>query len=190
MSPRLPLPLRVAGCAAVLRPWRGEDLGALRASAGEIHLRDFRIPYPCPRRALAAWLAGAVAAGERSLAIEIDAAAVGGLNLQQGAAACCGRALELGFWLAAPLHGCGIMSAVLAAFAPAALASFELDCLLASVYADGGASLRVLEKVGFAHRETRLSVLRDAAGEPLAVHLLAREAPVRTRGARSWPQGS
>lgn len=176
MSACLPLPLPIAGSGALLRPWRSGDLAALEANAGAVRLGDFRIPFPCPRLALAAWLDRAVVSGERSLAIEIEAAAVGGLSLQQTASARARRALELGFWLAASRQGRGTMSAVLAAFVPVALVALRLDCLLASVYADSGAPLRVLEKSGFVRRETRFSVLRGTAGKPLVVHLLTREA--------------
>lgn len=63
---------------------------------------------------------------------------------------------EIGYWLGQPYWGRGIMSAALAAFTAFAFDEFRLRRLYAMVLEWNPASMRVLEKCGYA-REGRLS---------------------------------
>lgn len=60
-----------------------------------------------------------------------------------------GHRAELGYWLARPLWGRGIMTAVVAAARDFALAQWKLVRISAYVYTLNTASARVLEKNGF-----------------------------------------
>jgi RimJ/RimL family protein N-acetyltransferase len=56
---------------------------------------------------------------------------------------------EIGYWLARPFWGQGIMTDAVGAFAKFAFEQFELERLTAHVFAENVASARVLEKNGF-----------------------------------------
>ena len=56
---------------------------------------------------------------------------------------------EIGYWLARPFWGQGIMTDAVGAFAKYAFEHFELERLTAHVFAENVASARVLEKNGF-----------------------------------------
>ena len=60
------------------------------------------------------------------------------------------RTAELGYWLAEPLWGRGIMTAAVRAFVPACFETYELDRIFATASSNNAASARVLEKAGFA----------------------------------------
>jgi RimJ/RimL family protein N-acetyltransferase len=146
----LPLPQLDCG-VALLRPWRAEDLESLVANASHADvsrgLRD-RFPYPYTGDDGRAWLARAIDENDRSWAVEIEGAAVGGVGLHLGRDVH-RHSAELGYWLGRRYWGRGIMSAVLGAFVAPAMSAFRLHRMHATVYANNPASMRVLEKVGF-----------------------------------------
>lgn len=146
------LPLLQLDCGvAVLRPWRADDLDSLVANASDENgargLRD-RFPYPYTGNDGRTWLARAVDESDRSWAIEIDCAAVGGVSLHPGSDVH-RHSAELGYWIGRRFWGCGVMSAIIARFADDAMSTFRLHRLYAMVYANNPASARVLEKAGF-----------------------------------------
>lgn len=61
---------------------------------------------------------------------------------------------EMGYFLAEPFWGRGILSEVVQAFVPYALRTFGLVRIFAEPYAHNIASCRVLEKAGFQHEGT------------------------------------
>lgn len=146
----MPLPQLDCG-VALLRPWRAEDLESLVANASHADvsrgLRD-RFPYPYTGDDGRAWLARAIDENDRSWAVEIEGAAVGGVGLHLGRDVH-RHSAELGYWLGRRYWGRGIMSAVLGAFVAPAMSAFRLHRMHATVYANNPASMRVLEKVGF-----------------------------------------
>jgi len=82
-------------------------------------------------------------------AIELEGQAVGGVGctLGQGVRA---KSAQFGYWLGEPYWGRGIMTAVVQHVAPYALERFKLVRLESPVFAWNPASMRVLEKAGFA----------------------------------------
>ncbi len=80
------------------------------------------------------------------------------------------KSAEVGYWLGEPYWGRGILTAALKAFAPWAMAHYDLVRLFAGVFDTNPASCRVLEKAGF----TREALLRKAVcknGQLLDQHL-------------------
>ena len=170
----LPLPRLECG-VALLRPWRGGDLESLVANASHADvsrgLRD-RFPYPYTGDDGRAWLARAIDENDRSWAIEIDGAAVGGVGLTLGSDVH-RHSAELGYWLGRRHWGCGIMSAVLGAFVVPAMDAFRLHRMHATVYANNPASMRVLEKTGFGREGVQKSAVVKR-GELLDIIVYAR----------------
>lgn len=170
-----PLPLPRLDCGvALLRPWRMDDLGSLVASANDESvsrgLRD-RFPYPYTGDDGRAWLARAVDESDRSWAMEIDGQAVGGVSLHPGTDVH-RHSAELGYWLAQRYWNGGVMTKVVAAFAPRAMAAFRLHRLYATVYETNPASARVLEKCGFEREGVQKSAVVKR-GRLLDVHMYA-----------------
>ena len=170
----LPLPQLDCG-VGVLRPWRADDLDSLVANASDKNvsrgLRD-RFPYPYTGNDGRAWLARAVDESDRSWAIEIDGAAVGGVSLHPGSDVH-RHSAELGYWIGRRFWGCGIMSAIIARFADDAMPTFCLHRLYATVYANNPASARVLEKAGFEREGVQKSAVLKC-GELLDLIVYAR----------------
>lgn len=72
------------------------------------------------------------------------------------------ESVELGYWLAPPYWGAGVMSATARVVRDWALAHFACHRVHAPVFAPNLASGRVLEKAGFTHEATlRQAVLKD-----------------------------
>jgi len=94
-------------------------------------------------------------------AIEVGGEAVGGIGVDplQGMHAKTGH---FGYWLAEPCWGRGIMSAAVRHVAPYALQRLQLARLESPVFEWNPASMRVLEKCGFAREGVlRRSILKD-----------------------------
>lgn len=160
--------------ACVLRPWRGDDLESLLAHANNAHvsrgLRD-RFPFPYTRADGEAFLA-LPAGTEWRFAIEVDGCAVGGIGVRPGEDVHRIDA-EVGYWLGEALWGRGIVSAALNTLVPRAFEQLDLERVHAGVYSNNPASMRVLEKAGFA----REGVMRRAVvkrGEVLDLVMYAR----------------
>ena len=170
----LPLP-RLDCEVAVLRAWRSDDLDSLVANASHADvsrgLRD-RFPYPYTGDDGRAWLARAVDEADRSWAIEIGGLAVGGVSLHPGSDVHRYSA-ELGYWIGRRFWGRGIVSAIVTRFAPEAMRAFRLHRLFAAVYANNPASMRVLEKAGFAREGVQKSAVVKR-GELLDLIVYAR----------------
>ena len=170
------LPLLQLDCGvAGLRPWRADDLDSLVANASDKNvsrgLRD-RFPYPYTGNDGRAWLARAVDESDRSWAIEIDGAAVGGVSLHPGSDVH-RHSAELGYWIGRRFWGFGIMSSIVARFADDAMPTFCLHRLYAMVYANNPASTRVLEKAGFEREVVQKSAVLKC-GELLDLIAYAR----------------
>jgi len=170
----LPLPRLDCG-VALLRPWRSDDLESLVANASHADvargLRD-RFPYPYTGDDGRAWLARAMDDSDRAWAIELEGAAIGGVSLHPGTDVH-RHSAELGYWLGRRHWGRGLMSAIVAAFAPRAMSVFRLHRLYATVYANNPASMRVLEKVGFEREGVQKSAVVKR-GELLDIIVYAR----------------
>jgi RimJ/RimL family protein N-acetyltransferase len=156
------LPLAQLDCGvARLRAWRPGDLESLVAHASHAEvsrgLAD-RFPYPYTGADGRAWLARAIDESDRSWAIEIDGAAVGGVSLHPGSDVH-RHSAELGYWLGHRWWGRGIMTTVVTQFARVAMPAFRLHRLFSTVYANNPASARVLEKAGFEREGVQRSAI-------------------------------
>jgi ribosomal-protein-alanine N-acetyltransferase len=155
--------IRLERC--VLRPWRKGDEPALARHANNrkvwLNLRD-GFPHPYTLLHAAAWIEGSLAPhpGLR-FAIEVDgeaAGSVGALPLQDVHR----QTAEIGYWLAEPFWGRGIMTEVVRACTARAFRELDLVRIQAAVYAWNPASMRVLEKCGYVREGVlRKSVLKD-----------------------------
>jgi RimJ/RimL family protein N-acetyltransferase len=120
----------------------------------EIYQRTLRIPYPYTEADFRDWLKivdETTKQQGRPIHWAIrnrDKSLIGGLGFDGFQAGQSHRA-EIGYWLAKPFWGRGIMTAVVRRACEFAVAEFGLVKITANVFADNAASARVLEKCGF-----------------------------------------
>jgi RimJ/RimL family protein N-acetyltransferase len=82
------------------------------------------------------------------LAIDVQGEAVGGIGIHPLKDVYRGTA-EIGYWLAEPFWGRGIITGSVRALVPVAFGQGDIIRLQAGIFADNPASMRVLEKCGF-----------------------------------------
>ncbi len=133
-----------------VRPLRTADAEGLARHADDrevsIQLRD-GFPSPYTLADAQGWLELVVAARPATdFAIEVEGEAAGAVGLIPGEA----RSAEVGYWLGRRCWGRGIATAAVRALSAHAFDRFDLDRLRASVFAGNAASVRVLEKAGYA----------------------------------------
>jgi len=151
--------------AVRLRRWRRDDLEALLRHADDAAVSrglSTRFPYPYTRADGEAFLAGQVLDLSGPVyALEIDGEACGGIGVQPGSGER-RHGATLGYWLGRRHWGQGIMTEVVAAFAPWVMDELGLYRLAAQVMAGNPASARVLLKTGFIEEGLeRQAVLKD-----------------------------
>lgn len=143
---------RIERAGFVLRPWRAQDLHALVRHANDERVPrglSNRFPHPYTVEDGERFLAGSVIdLSEPVLAIEIDGEACGGIGAHPGRDERAGAA-EFGYWLGTAHWGRGVMTGVVAAFAPWVMQELRLHRLYANVMDTNPASARVLQKNGF-----------------------------------------
>jgi len=137
---------------SVVRSWQLTDAVALQKYANNrnvwINLRD-SFPHPYRLEDGRRWLV--LCAKENpalNFAVEVDGEAVGGIGLTPGDDVDRVSA-EIGYWLAEPLWGRGIMTEVVVAMTRWAIDTFGLTRVFALPFDRNGASARVLEKAGY-----------------------------------------
>jgi RimJ/RimL family protein N-acetyltransferase len=88
--------------------------------------------------------------GEKNLflAIVVDAEACGGIGIHP-LEDVHRRTAEIGYWLAEPFWGQGIVTGAVRAIIPVAFDRYAIVRLQAGIFANNPASMRVLEKCGF-----------------------------------------
>jgi RimJ/RimL family protein N-acetyltransferase len=148
-----------------VRPWRGADADALVKYANNrniwINLRD-RFPYPYTKRAAREFL---MTVSDRdpvtAFAIVTGGEAVGGIgyvpqtDVERVSA-------EIGYWLAEPFWGRGIMTEAVRAVTQFAIRQHRLTRVFALPFASNVASCRVLEKAGYVlEGRLRRSAIKD-----------------------------
>lgn len=155
--------LQLSRC--LVRPWASADAESLLRHANNRnvsrHLRD-RFPFPYGPRDAAAFLSRIAEQAEPTAwAIDIDGEAVGGIGIELHADVERVSA-EVGYWLAERFWGRGIVTEVLTAVTAEVFKRFDLTRLYAVAFTDHAASIRVLEKAGYA-REGRMkqSAIKD-----------------------------
>ena len=155
--------LKLASCT--VRSWEWRDREAIVRHANNrnvsINLRD-RFPYPYTVSDARNWLEGVVGRKpETNFAIDVAGEAVGGIGftLQPDVGR---RSAEIGYWLGEEFWGRGIATDALIAVTDHAFANYDLCRIYAHVFEWNEASVRVLEKAGYAF-EGRLikSVTKD-----------------------------
>ena len=139
-----------------LSEFRASDKPALiqHLNDRDIYERTLRIPFPYTDTAADEWLAlVAVITQQQGRPVHWairspDDALIGGCGFDGFQIGKSHRA-EVGYWLAKPFWGRGIMSAVLQQVCQHAFEEFGLHKITAHVFAHNPASARVLEKCGF-----------------------------------------
>ena len=161
------------GC--LLRPWAASDKPNLVRYANDKavarNLLD-SFPHPYAEADAEFWIAHTQANPGLHFAIEVAGEAIGGIGIipQSGVAA---KTAHFGYWLGQPTWGKGIATAAARVMASYAFRAIALARLEAPVFAWNPASMRVLEKAGFAREGVlRHSVFKD--GELIDSVLYAR----------------
>lgn len=139
----------------ILRKWKlsdAEDV-ALFADNKKIadNLRD-AFPHPYTLKDAQEFIANCLSADERQKmfrAIEIDGKAAGSIGVFKGGDIY-RKSGELGYWLAEPYWGRGIVSAAAVQICMEAFEKLNIVRIFAEPFAFNAASRKVLEKAGFA----------------------------------------
>lgn len=148
-----------------IRSWTMDDVDSLAKYANNrniwINLRD-AFPHPYTREDARYWIQYALAHKPETLfAIATEAEAIGGIGLHPQPDVHRLTA-ELGYWLAEPFWGRGIMTRAVVAITEWAFANLNLVRIFASAYHTNAASARVLEKAGYTFEgRLRKSVIKD-----------------------------
>lgn len=157
--------IELVGMRCIMRPFVAADATSVAVMANDrriwLQLRDL-FPYPY-HLADAETYIGRVASVEppRSLAIVVDAAAVGGVGLELMADVN-RRSAEIGYWLGTAYWGRGIATEAVTLFTEWALSAHGLLRIFAQPFASNFASRRVLEKAGYLLEGTmRCSAVKD-----------------------------
>jgi [ribosomal protein S5]-alanine N-acetyltransferase len=155
--------LRLTSC--VIRPWSLNDASAIQRYANNrqiwINLRNI-FPHPYFLEDAHTFLQHVTS--ERPIttfAIATESEAIGCIGLRMGHDIHC-KTAELGYWLAEPFWGRGIMSEVVEEFTRWAFQAFDLERIYAEPFATNPASVRVLEKAGFIFEgRLRANIFKD-----------------------------
>ena len=142
---------RIQGEGFVLRPWQAEDLESLVLHANDEQVSrtvSDRFPFPYTTSDAELFLRQPDKPPAIVLAIEIDGAAVGGIDVRPGVAELRIGA-EIGYWLARPYWGRGNMSRIVTHWCRYLFVEHGFERLQATVFSNNPASARVLEKCGF-----------------------------------------
>jgi [ribosomal protein S5]-alanine N-acetyltransferase len=162
-----------------VRSWCADDAESLTQHANNRrvwrNLRD-RFPYPYTPADAEAFLRSVIGTTpETSFAIAVNGAAVGGIGLTL-AEDVHRRTAEIGYWLGEEYWGRGITSAAVRAVTEYAFAQHDLVRIWAGVFSWNPASMRVLEKAGYAREGTlRKSAFKDGVVVDEVIYAMVRE---------------
>jgi len=157
--------MRLCLQSCIIRPWTESDAPSLQRHANNrrvsMHLRD-RFPFPYEMEQAQTFLGRIVKQSPPTVwAIEIGGEAAGGIGIEPGTDVERVSA-EVGYWLGEAFWGRGIATEALIAVTAEAFKRFEITRLYALAFADHGASVRVLEKAGYAREgHLRQSAIKD-----------------------------
>jgi ribosomal-protein-alanine N-acetyltransferase len=148
-----------------VRLWAESDAASLQKHANNREvsrqLRD-RFPFPYEMEHARGFLDFALKQPTPTVwAIEVAGEAVGciGIELHDDVERV---SAEIGYWLAQPFWGRGIVTEALTAVTPEVFRRFDITRLYAVPFADHAASVRVLEKAGFVREgHLRRSAIKD-----------------------------
>ena len=147
----------------IIRSYHAEDAPSLAKHANNrkvwLNLRD-RFPHPYRLQDAVIFLEAAVRS-DQVYAIAKENECIGGIGIHPDDDVH-RHSAELGYWLAEPFWGQGIMSALVSPFCTFAADAFNLHRIYAEPYTTNPASARVLEKSGFQLEGTmRKNVFKD-----------------------------
>ena len=136
----------------LLRPWRPSDLDSLVTYANNWNIARFltnAFPFPYTKESGQNFITFATKDEIIHIfAIEVDGKAVGGIGIHPQSDIQSKNA-ELGYWLAEPYWGKGIITSAIASMLDFAFATYDIDRVFARPFGSNLASQRVLEKAGF-----------------------------------------
>lgn len=163
-----------------LRPWNLSDIDSLVEYANNPKIAQNLtngFPHPYTREAGEKFIAHATSgAPPNILAIEIEGRASGGIGIHPQQDIMC-RNAELGYWLAEPFWGKGIMSAAVRQMVKYGFDNFpEIHRIFARPFGTNIASSRVLEKAGFS-LEARLegTILKNGVVQDELIYAIRRK---------------
>ena len=149
----------------IIRDWQREDAESVARYANNrkiwMNLRDI-FPHPYTIANAEAFLSIVMEDDPKTVfAIANEVEAIGSIGLVLGKDVHRFTA-ELGYWLAEPFWGKGVMTEAVKRITEYAFKSFSLERVYAEPYATNGASARVLEKAGFKYEGLlRASAFKD-----------------------------
>ena len=134
-----------------LRPWSASDLSSLVKYGDNPKIAQNLtdgFPHPYTEESGRNFLEMVSKTNDLILCIEIDGEAVGsvGIHLKKDVHR---KNAEIGYWLAEPFWGQGIISRVIPQMVEKAFGQFDIERIYAGVYGRNMASQRVLQKAGF-----------------------------------------
>jgi RimJ/RimL family protein N-acetyltransferase len=148
-----------------IRPWAERDVVSLQRFANNrnvwLNLRDI-FPHPYTLKDAEDWIGFVLTETPiRSFAVASEKEAIGGIGLEFGMDVH-SQTAELGYWLAEPYWGRGIMTNAVSCYTEFSLQHYDLLRIFAEPYANNYASRRVLEKSGYILEGIkRMSVIKD-----------------------------
>ena len=138
--------------AFILRPWQMTDIDDLTAAANNFGIARFmtnQFPHPYTKDHAKAFIEMTMkSTPPHILAIVVDGVASGGIGIHLQNDIHCKNA-EMGYWLAEPCWGKGIVSAAVRQMLEYAFGNWDIDRVFARPFGSNIASQKVLEKAGF-----------------------------------------
>lgn len=159
-----------------LRPWRASDAAALAQHANDTEVWRWMsdsFPHPYTPEIAQHWVTrGQIDFGGDNWAIALDDQALGGCGIHGGAGQFRCNA-EIGWWLARPYWGRGVVSRVAALLVQRAFDNPAITRVFAPIHAGNARSMSVARKAGLSLEGVqRLSAMK--AGQPVDRHVFAR----------------
>jgi [ribosomal protein S5]-alanine N-acetyltransferase len=135
-----------------LRPWTINDLESLVEYANNIQIAKYmtnQFPHPYTTEKGKAFIEYTSKSSPSTIfAIDINGKAVGGIGIHPQTDIHCKNA-ELGYWLAEPFWGDGIITKAVAQMVDYGFNNFDIDRIFARPFGTNKGSQKVLEKAGF-----------------------------------------
>jgi RimJ/RimL family protein N-acetyltransferase len=135
-----------------LRPWTSGDLGSLVKYADNFNVAKYLtglFPHPYTEDDGRRFIKMAMSGKPTNIfAIEVNGVAAGGIGVHPQQDIHC-KTAELGYWLAEPFWGQGIVTHAVKEMVGYAFENFDIVRLYARPFSNNKASQRVLEKAGF-----------------------------------------
>ncbi len=155
--------MQLQGSCFILRNWKHGDENSLYHNANNPKISRYlenRFPSPYTFADARFWINAHLnqpePATNAAIIIADEVAGAIGITLQNDIY---GKNARIGYWLAEPYWGKGIMTEALTVFTGYIFAAFEVERLVAGVFGSNPASAKVLQKAGFKHEGTFIKAL-------------------------------